>query len=376
MVSRNMVVYNEQEIHRRIFDLVSLSIKEVIPLMEWSLEGVGRVELPYASRSTPDKLYVFETSVKLREVENTEWILKFSLSGNGLLKINGKVHQGIDPYHSFTFVKSGEHSVRLEVTPRSLFGENPWSITFNYALAAAANWKGISLGIGMLEALKLARNAQDSLKTELLQALSKALSLIDIVPTIRQVTAAHALFENLESRWDRGYITSVYGIPVLLGIYRDVEDPAILEAEVRIEEAYKVFIEDLKNLADKYGKTGEVIVFGHAHIDAAWLWPYSETLRKIPRTFANVLALFEHGYDLSFAQSSAQYYKWLEEQDKSLFEAVARRVNEKRWIPVGGMWVEPDTNLVSGESLARQLLYGQLYFKEKFSRIARIGWLP
>ncbi|MFZ3416696.1 alpha-mannosidase [Arthrobacter sp. 3Tela_A] len=115
---------------------------------------------------------------------------------------------------------------------------------------------------------------------------------------------------------------------------------------------------------------------GHAHIDSAWLWPVRETRRKVARTFANVLALMETDPDFVFTASSAQQYAWLEEDHPALFARVAARVAEGRFVPAGGMWVEADTNLPSGESLVRQFTFGKRYFLEAFGVEPLDVWLP
>jgi len=120
----------------------------------------------------------------------------------------------------------------------------------------------------------------------------------------------------------------------------------------------------------------QVYAVGHAHIDSAWLWPARETARKVARTFSNVLDLMDADERFVFAASSAQQYRWLEETQPGLFERVRRRVAEGRFVPVGGMWVEADTNLPGGESLARQLVAGGRYFRERFGVEQPVGWLP
>jgi alpha-mannosidase len=120
----------------------------------------------------------------------------------------------------------------------------------------------------------------------------------------------------------------------------------------------------------------ELSAIGHAHIDTAWLWPIEETHRKCVRTFANVLGLMDRYPTLRFACSQAYQYDVIERERPGLFERIHRRVDEGRWIPVGGMWVEPDCNLPSGESLCRQLLYGQRHFERRFGARSRLGWLP
>lgn len=115
---------------------------------------------------------------------------------------------------------------------------------------------------------------------------------------------------------------------------------------------------------------------GHAHIDSAWLWPARETRRKIARTFANALAQMDADPDFVFAASSAQQYAWLAEDQPELFERVRERVAEGRFVPVGSMWVEADTNLPGGEAFARQLIHGKRFFREQFGVDTRDVWLP
>jgi alpha-mannosidase len=116
---------------------------------------------------------------------------------------------------------------------------------------------------------------------------------------------------------------------------------------------------------------------GHAHIDSAWLWPFRETRRKVARTIANVLQLMEEDPELIYAMSSAQQYAWLKEDHPALFERVRARVAEGRFVPVGGMWVESDTNMPSGEALVRQFIEGGRFFDTEFGIAGpSIVWLP
>ncbi|HYH30904.1 MAG TPA: glycoside hydrolase family 38 C-terminal domain-containing protein [Pseudonocardia sp.] len=115
---------------------------------------------------------------------------------------------------------------------------------------------------------------------------------------------------------------------------------------------------------------------GHAHIDSAWLWPVRETVRKVARTFANVLDLMDTDEEFVFAASSAQQYAWLQEHQPELFERVKQRVAEGRFVPVGGMWVESDTNMPGGEALARQFVAGKRFFIEQLGVEPPEVWLP
>ncbi|MFC5826059.1 alpha-mannosidase [Nonomuraea insulae] len=125
-----------------------------------------------------------------------------------------------------------------------------------------------------------------------------------------------------------------------------------------------------------YPSAHTVIAVGHAHIDSAWLWPTRETIRKCARTFSNVLALMDEYPDFVFACSSAQQYAWVKEHYPALFERIRDKVAEGRFVPVGGMWVESDTNLPGGEALARQFVHGKSFFLREFGFEPDEVWLP
>ncbi|MET0770836.1 MAG: glycoside hydrolase family 38 C-terminal domain-containing protein, partial [Solirubrobacteraceae bacterium] len=129
-------------------------------------------------------------------------------------------------------------------------------------------------------------------------------------------------------------------------------------------------------LSRRSGELHHVSAIGHAHLDTAWLWPLEETWRKLVRTTTTQLRLLEAYPEHRFAHSQAQHYAWLAERAPALFSRVRAAVDRGQWIPVGAMWVEPDCNLPSGESLARQLLYGQRWFEEHLGRRCTELWLP
>ncbi|MEO9202851.1 MAG: glycoside hydrolase family 38 C-terminal domain-containing protein [Mycobacterium sp.] len=115
---------------------------------------------------------------------------------------------------------------------------------------------------------------------------------------------------------------------------------------------------------------------GHAHIDSAWLWPVRETVRKVARTFANVLELLGDDPEFVYAASSAQQYAWLKRDYPALFTRVASAIRAGRIVPVGGMWVESDTNLPGGEALVRQFVAGKQFFLREFGVEPLEVWLP
>ena len=115
---------------------------------------------------------------------------------------------------------------------------------------------------------------------------------------------------------------------------------------------------------------------GHAHLDLAWLWPVAETWEAAERTFKSVLQLQQDFPELIFGHSSPALYAWCEAHRPELFQQIQKQVTAGRWEVAAGLWVEPELNLVSGESLVRQVLYGQRYVQDKFGSISLTAWLP
>jgi alpha-mannosidase len=181
-----------------------------------------------------------------------------------------------------------------------------------------------------------------------------------------QSRSAESFYENeesLASLWERWEFPSD-------------SSPLTSEHLHRIREVREQFRYDLAEARSRFPAEGRVWLTGHAHIDLAWLWPLEETRRKARRTFYTVTGLMDRYPDFNFNQSSAQLYSWIEQDDPALFEKIRALVKAGRWEPIGGMWVEPDGNLLSGESWVRQLLFGQRYFESRFGRRVNVAWLP
>ncbi|MGQ9561714.1 MAG: alpha-mannosidase [Candidatus Oleimicrobiaceae bacterium] len=121
---------------------------------------------------------------------------------------------------------------------------------------------------------------------------------------------------------------------------------------------------------------GRVWTVGHAHIDVAWLWRIKEAKRKSARTFATALALMDEYPRYHFVQSQPQLYAFVKAGYPELYRRIRAKAKEGQWEPTGGMWVEADCNIPSGESLVRQLLYGQRFLAQEFGAPARVLWLP
>lgn len=118
----------------------------------------------------------------------------------------------------------------------------------------------------------------------------------------------------------------------------------------------------------------KIHLIGSAHIDPVWMWQWHEGYAEIKASFQSALDRMKEFPDFIFTSACAAYYKWIEENEPKMFEEIKKRVEEGRWCIVGGMWIQPDCNIPSGESFVRHTLYSQRYFKEKFGKIAKVGY--
>jgi alpha-mannosidase len=115
---------------------------------------------------------------------------------------------------------------------------------------------------------------------------------------------------------------------------------------------------------------------GNSHIDAAWLWPWTETVDVVKRTFGTALQLMNEYPDYTYTQSAAQYNEWIADKYPQMNDEIKQRIKEGRWEVVGGMWVEPDLNMPDGESQVRSILLGKRWFQQHYGVDVRIGWNP
>lgn len=189
-----------------------------------------------------------------------------------------------------------------------------------------------------------------------------------------------------------------YNIKVPLDIIKLLEKDSLeyintlkyLQTAINILDLRKPFSKDFynsinkaneyleKEFYEKYCGHDDVIEIcvGHTHIDIAWLWTLSQTKEKAARSFSTVLNLMKQYPEYIFISSQPQLYKFIKEDHPEIYEEIKRRIKEGRWEAEGSMWVEADTNLTSGESLVRQILFGKRFFKKEFGVDNKILWLP
>jgi len=140
------------------------------------------------------------------------------------------------------------------------------------------------------------------------------------------------------------------------------------------ERAHDVLMSELERLEKHTDITVNVV--GHTHIDVAWLWRLKHTREKAQRSFSTVLRLMERYDEYVFLQTQPQLYKYIKEDCPELYEKIKQKVMEGKWEAEGGMWVEADCNLISGESLVRQFLYGTRFLEKEFGKKCEYLWLP
>ena len=333
----------------------------------WSLDGKP-IEVGGAWWNR-DGVHKFAASAEVPThwpLEETRLVL--DLGGESLVTLSypnrDAVSFGIDPYHREFPLKHRQVAISAESTAREPFGVPVRSPRLNRAVL---QW--IDQPVHRLYLL-------------LKQVHEACLTLGNHAAVPHMLAAAEACQRSLD--WPSGtqdYIARMAPSPQQQAIWElppGVEPTVALDQAQRqsVAAAYDDLIDALRTLQQKYPQEGELLLTGHAHIDLAWLWPYAETRRKMRRTFHTALGLMEASDEFRFNQSTAHYYAQLEEDDPALLTAIKARVASGQWETIGGMWVEPDTNMPTGESLVRQILYGQRYFEKHFGKRHTVCWLP
>ena len=293
--------------------------------------------------------------------------LCLDVGGESLLSLTADgrtVRYGLDPYHQEFPLHGRKVAIETDSVPRLPFGEPVAEPRLN---RAELIWLDVEV---------------DRLHTLLELVAETVLQLIDHEVAPLLLDAAETVHRSLD--WPsatQDYIArfgdytqrrSIWQLPKL-----EQNPPGLNQGERgSVAAAYEALVAQLRQLQQRFPPQGEITLTGHAHIDLAWLWPYAETRRKMRRTFHTALSLMEKSADFRFNQSTAHYYNQMEADDPALFKAIGEQARAGNWETIGGLWVEPDTNMPTGESLARQVLYGQRYFEKNFGARHTVCWLP
>ncbi|MTH54281.1 alpha-mannosidase [Bacillus mangrovi] len=155
----------------------------------------------------------------------------------------------------------------------------------------------------------------------------------------------------------------------------DLRKPQSDAFHTSVREA-NAYLEKTVYSGDMWHEGTTLQAIGHTHIDVAWRWTVAQTRHKVVRSFSTAIKLMEEYPEYIFMSSQPQLYQFVKEERPDLYEKIRQKIKEGRWEPEGAMWVEPDCNLISGESLVRQILMGTRFFQKEFGVQNKIVWLP
>ena len=343
-------------------------VKESVSMPEWETydgdylgqgqhkfypEAKEKIKLGDHWHARYDCARIFKTTVTLPESFKGQKIyLNLDFGGEILIRINGKIANSVSSRENSGWV--GRETVNI--TPDFLtFGE-PMEIELEACVDSA----------GFCDA------AMDGAKECEYTLKFASFSVVDVI--------CEKFYLNCVTAWEAlPYIKDEF---IKESVYKVLDDSLHLvdfdfpEEETRKSIAIACEHFDKKLAEIEYTAPSEVIFDGHSHIDIAWLWRIQETERKSARTFANNLALMDVYPEFTFTQSQAIAYDMIKKNYPEIYERIKEKVKNGQWNIVGNTWVECDTNIASGESMIRQLLYGREFFLKEFGVSSDTYWLP
>lgn len=142
-----------------------------------------------------------------------------------------------------------------------------------------------------------------------------------------------------------------------------------------VEEAQK-YLDEVVFANDTYKGSGDVALIAHSHLDIAYYWRRIHAVQKNLRTVLIQLRLMDKYPDFKYTHTQPYVYETLEKYYPDVFEELKEKVTNGQFEPVGAMYVEPDCNVPSAESLIRQCLYGQQTYERMFGKRVNNAWLP
>lgn len=358
-----------QRLRSRLSELEMWGDRARLELSGWLCEGSAlALGDPWPRREGVLRLELPEVGVPggwpLEQVR-----LELDLGGEGLLWIHyrsgAQQALGLDPFHRRLRLREPVFWLQAELVARLPFGAPHPDPRLRLARLV---WVEAELGrlqrvLSLLAAAAAALPADDDVADLLLELAERSLSYLEW-PSASQP-----------------YLGRLASHPLLAGTWSPPTpsprpEPLPESARRSVRAALALLDSELPLLRDRYPPRGKLALAGHAHIDLAWLWPLEETVRKVQRTFHTAVDLLERYPELTFVQSSAELHRLAAEADPRLWAAVRRWAAEGRWEATGGMWVEPDLNMPAGESIVRQLFFGQRFFQRELGRRHRLAWLP
>ncbi len=301
---------------------------------------------PYDLTVTLDKLdgyYWFRTELHTPSIESDEYLVLRMTTGRegawdatnpqGILYLNGKMTQGFDTNHREAYLEPNTDYTLHNYFYIGLAAGNPIRCEMAlYAVNSRIEKLYYDLKVPFDSCQILREDSDEAIKT--MSVLVDAVRLLDM----RDVSSNE-------------FFTSV---------------------ETTIAFLEKEFYEKLCSTEGK----PVINCIGHTHIDVEWKWNRDQTREKIQRSFSTAKALMDKYPEYKFMLSQPELYRYLKEEAPEKYEELKELVNNGRWEPEGSMYVEPDCNLTSGESLIRQIIHGKRFFKEEFGVDNKVLFLP
>ncbi len=290
----------------------------------------------------PDVTAFFRREIVIpEEIAGDKVYVQMYVGGDSLVKVNGKSVQGLDPFRN-SFL----------LTECAVAGEK-FLVEIESFCFYATPTEGVNKRKFELSALTVIDEEINNIYWD----LKVALNLLEI----RDIPAEFA-----------AYVEEVFH-DIVTYIDLDTEDESIFLEKLHVaDKIVKTRIYE----SERFRAAGLVDLIGHSHLDIIYMWDYKEFVRKTGRTHATMLALLDRYPEFRFCQSQAVTYMEIKKNFPDIYERIREYVKEGRWEVIGGLWVECDCNLPSGESFVRQLLEGRKFFREEFGITPKTAWLP
>ncbi len=357
--------HTDKKLDKRITEVKKYRYRNVTPIREFAVaedeQGLVNPPVPAVSDSWDtlktgdrwsgrDRYLWMQQQVHIPkewEGQRVTGIFDFGKTGAGnnsgfeaMCYLNGKPYQGVDANHMEVFF------------PQELYGTT-FQLTFRL-------WSGLEGGgKPKVQEHKIKRADLACLdeKTDDFYYLGSL-----ALETVQQLEEGNPVKYDLRNALDRACHCIDWSYPGSATFYETVH-----QADDLLNE--KIEAMDKQSLVN-------VHCVGHTHIDMAWLWRLKHTHEKASRSFSTVLRMMELFPEYIFLQTQPQIYEYIKEDFPEIYAEIKKRAAEGRWETDGGMWVEADCNLTSGESLTRQILLGSRFLKEEFGKDVEYLWLP
>lgn len=361
-----METYKYERVKKICEDLASMTTVQSMPVLNWQMkkglfltpQQADEAAAEWQSFDTktdtwpgPDGHYWFRATVEVPQEFNkkplwlnfvTQCTFWDAVNPQFLLFIDGAVTQGLDTNHQ-----------EVKITDKAKAGER-----FTVDLQAYTG-RDNDHNHGTTDHLRLMAN------------------MMEIDPKVTELYYNLEVPNRIVSHLDRDNQSRIklqHALEKAINLL-DLRVPYSKEFYASIEECNRFVVSEIYK---KLAGSDEVIAtcIGHTHIDVAWWWTVEQTREKVARSFATVLKYMDEYPDYKFMSSQPQLYQFVKERYPELYERIKKRIKEGRWEVEGGMWVEADCNVTSGESLVRQFLHGKNFFKKEFDKDNKILWLP